>query len=75
LARTSRESFDEGAAAMNQQKQQFPSKKISKKAENYIESILTKLSTSKELLNDKALNNTYSYTRQVEENETNRRNG
>jgi hypothetical protein len=28
---------------------------------------LTKLSTSKELLDEKVLNNTYSYTRQVEE--------
>jgi hypothetical protein len=32
---------------------------------------LTKLSSSKELLNEKVLNNTYSYTRQVEERDEN----
>ena len=54
--------------------QQFPSKKISKKAEDYIESILTRLETSKDLLNEQILNNTYSYTRQVEERDGGRRN-
>jgi hypothetical protein len=54
--------------------QQFPSKKISKKAEDYIESILTRLETSKDLLNEQVLNNTYSYTRQVEERDGGRRN-
>ena len=43
------------------------SKKISKTAENYIEAILTKLETENIQFTNKSLNNTYSYTRQIEE--------
>lgn len=42
-------------------------KKISKTAETYIEALLSKLHTTFPSLNEKALNNTYSYTRQIEE--------
>lgn len=42
-------------------------KKISKTAEDYIEAILTKLESGSVQIDEKALNNTYSYTRQIEE--------
>ena len=41
----------------------YQSKKISKTAEDYIEALLSKLQTNHS--NDKTLNNTYSYTRQL----------
>jgi chitodextrinase len=43
------------------------SKKISKTAEDYIEAILVKLSSGDVQFTEKTMNNTYSYTRQVEE--------
>ncbi len=62
------------AFPLKQEVMQFPSKKISKKAEEYIDTILTKFETTKDLLNEQALNNTYSYTRQLDEKDGARRN-